>query len=179
MSFVLLKNYNHYVIVNDDADFIVGSVHPLNERQSPYRVRAHVGPIDRGTADAGVVNALNDAIRTFLAYYERVQRWERLHHSYYKFTLFAILRVEQIEQGRWLAYRDDFPMLEKGNPARFATCKEAQRCAEAHELDLYPGAKAIDDGLSWLPDPEIDWRSIPHLVEERDSWQRSASQWLP
>ena len=46
MSFVLLKNYNHYVIVNDDADFTVGSVHPLNERQGPYRVRAHVGPAD-------------------------------------------------------------------------------------------------------------------------------------
>ena len=40
MSFVLLKNYSHYVIVNDDADFTVGSVHPLNERQGPCRVRA-------------------------------------------------------------------------------------------------------------------------------------------
>ena len=72
-----------------------------------------------------------------------------------KFTLFAILLVEQNEQGSWLAYRDDFPLLKKGHPARFASCKEAQRCAEAHELDLYPGAKAIDDGLSWVPDPEM------------------------
>ena len=47
MTFVLLKNYDHYVIVNDDADFIAGSVHPLNGQQGPYRVRAHVGPLDR------------------------------------------------------------------------------------------------------------------------------------
>ena len=177
MSFMLLKNYDYYVIVNDDADFVVGSAHPLNERQGPYRVRAHVGPVDY--ADAGVVNALNDMIQAFLAHYERVQRWERFHRSYYKFTLFAILLVEQNEQGSWLAYRDDFPLLEKGHRARFASCEEAQRSAEAHELDLYPGAKAIDDGLSWVPHPEIDWRSISHLVEERASWQRSASQWLP
>ena len=177
MSLVLLKNYNHYVIFNDDADFTVGSVHPLNERQGPYRVRAHVGPADY--ADAGVVNGLNDAVPVFLAHYERVQRWERLHRSYYKFTLFAILLVEQNEQGSWLAYRDDFPLLKKGHPARFASCKEAQRCAEAHEWDLYPGTKAIDDGLSWLPDPEIDGRSIPHLVEERANWQRNASNFLP
>ena len=24
---------------------------------------------------------------------------------------------------------------------------------------MFPNAKVIDDGLSWLPDPEIDWRS--------------------
>jgi hypothetical protein len=45
--------------------------------------------------------------------------------------------------------------------------------------DQYPNAKAIDDGLSWQPDPEIDWRSIPHGVEERVNWQRSASGLLP
>jgi hypothetical protein len=36
-----------------------------------------------------------------------------------------------------------------------------------HELDTFPNARIIDDGLSWLPDPEIDWRSVPHRVEER------------
>jgi hypothetical protein len=76
MSLVLLKNYNHYVIVNDAADFTVGSVHPLNERQGPYRVRVHVRLTD-APADAGVVNALNVAVPVFLAHYERVQRWER------------------------------------------------------------------------------------------------------
>jgi hypothetical protein len=45
--------------------------------------------------------------------------------------------------------------------------------------DQYPNAKAIDDGLSWQPDPEIDWRSIPHRVEERANWQKSASSLLP
>jgi hypothetical protein len=116
---------------------------------------------------------------TFLAHYDRVQRWDRLHRTYYKFTLFAIVRVEQGQQGEWLAYRDNFPMLRHGKPAHFASCTEAQRCAEAHELDLYPSAKPIGDGLSWVLAPEINWRSIPHLVEERANWQRNASQWLP
>jgi len=63
MTFLLLKNYDHYAIVNDDADFIVGYVYPLNGRQGPYKVRADVGPIDRETYEAGVVNSLDEAIR--------------------------------------------------------------------------------------------------------------------
>jgi hypothetical protein len=176
MTFVLLQNYNQYVIVNDDADFIVGSVRPLNGRQGPYRVYAHVGPTDRRNVDAGVVNALEDAIPAFLAYYENYPlRWEWLGQSYLKFTLFVILRVEQNKNGHWLAYRDDYPLLRDGVAARFASCAEAQRAADVHELDLYPNGQVINDGLSWLPDPEIDWRSIPHRVEERARWQRSAS----
>jgi hypothetical protein len=107
-------------------------------------------------------------------------RWQRLDTSeYWKDTLNVFLRVVQDEQGGWVAYRDNYPLLRDGKPARFATCVDAQRAADAHELDLYPNAKAIDDGLSWLPDPEIDWHSIPHRVEERANWQGSASGFLP
>jgi hypothetical protein len=180
MSFVLLKNYDHYVIVNDDADFMIGRVYPLNGRQGPYRVRADVGPMGRETTEAGVVNSLSDAIPAFLAYYENHPlRWERLNHKFLKFTLFVILQVEQDQQGHWLASRDNYPLLQNGKPARFATSADAQRAADAHELDLFPNAKPIDDDLSWLPDPEFDWRSIPHLVEERANWQRSAASLLP
>jgi len=180
MTFVLLKNYDHYVIVNDDADFIAGRVYPLNGLQGPYRVRADVGPLDRETNEAGVVNSLSDTIPAFLAYYEKFPlRWDRVHNSYWKDTLYVFLRVEQDQQGGWLAYRDDYPLLQNGKTARFATSADAQRAADAHELDLYPNAKAIDDGFSWQPDPEIDWRSIPYLVEERANWQRRASSLLP
>ena len=180
MTFLLLKNYDHYAIVNDDADFIAGRVYPLNGRQGPYRVTASVGPLDRETREAGIVKSLDDAITVFLAYYKRYPlRWDWIYDTYYKFTLFVILRVEQDQQGDWLAYRDDYTMLRHGEPAHFATCTDAQRDADAHELDLFPDAKIIDDGLAWLPDPEIDWRSVPHRVEERTNWQRSASDWLP
>lgn len=180
MTFVLLKNYDHYVIVNDDADFIAGRVYPLNGLQGPYRVRADTGPLDRETAEAGVVNSLDDAIPAFLAYYEKYPvRWEPFGTSFLKLTLFVILKVEQDQQGHWSAYRDEYPLMQNGETARFATYADAQRAADAHELDLYPNAKAIDDGFSWVPDPEINWRSIPHLVEERASWQRSASSLLP
>jgi hypothetical protein len=179
MTFVLLKNYDHYAIVNDDADCIVGRVFPLNGRQGPYRVTADVGHLDRETNEAGVVKSLDDAIPAFLAYYEKYPlQWDRVHDQYWKSTLFVNLLVKQDQQGEWLAYRENYPLLQDGKPARFATWVDAQRVADAHELDLYPNAKAIDDGFSWLPDPEIDWRSVAHRVEERANWQ-SASSLLP
>ena len=180
MSFVLLKNYDHYVVVNDHADFIVGRVYPLNGGQGPYRVTADIGPMDRETTEAGVVNSLNDAIPAFLAYYERYPlRWEWVYNEYWKSTLFVDLRVEQDQHGGWVASREGYPLLRDGRPARFATHTDAQRAADAHELDLFPNAVPINDGLAWLPDPEIDWRSIAHRVEERANWQRSASGSLP
>jgi hypothetical protein len=180
MTFVILKNYDHYAIVNDDADVIAGRVYPLNGRQGPYRVTVSVGPLDVETTEAGVVNSLSDAIPAFLAYYEKYPlRWDGVHDEYWKLTLHVFMRVKQDQQGYWLAYRDDYPLLRDGKPARFATAAGAQRAADRHELDLFPNAKAIDDGLSWLPDPEIDWRSVPHRVQERANWQRSAGGLLP
>jgi hypothetical protein len=50
MTFVILKKYDDYVIVNDDADFIVGNVYPRNGQEGPYRVTADVGPLGRETS---------------------------------------------------------------------------------------------------------------------------------
>jgi hypothetical protein len=178
-TFLLLKRYDHYVIVNDDADFIVGRVYPLNGREGPYRVTADVGPMGRKTTEAGVVNSLNEAIPAFLAYYEKYPlRWDHILHDYEKSTLHAFLLVKQDKRGGWVAYRDNYPLLRDGKPARFATHMDAQRAADTHELDGYPNAEGVSDRLSWQPDPEFDWRSIPHRVEERANWQR-ASGLLP
>jgi hypothetical protein len=127
--------------------------------------------------EVGIVKSLNDVIPTFIDYYKRNPvSWERVSPAlYWKYTLFVDLRVEQDQQRNWLAYRDDYPMLQDTKPAQFATCADAQRAADAHELDLFPNAKVIEDGLSWLPDPEIDWRSVPYLAEEHANWQRSSS----
>jgi hypothetical protein len=55
--------------------------------------------VDRETTEAGVVNSLNDAIPAFLSHYEKYPlRWDRVNNSYWKFTLFVILRVEQDQQ---------------------------------------------------------------------------------
>jgi hypothetical protein len=68
--------------------------------------------------------------------------------------------------------------MRNGERAFFATCAEAQHAADAHLLDYYPGIEIIDDGLSWLPDPEIDWRSCPHRVEARAHLERVTARWL-
>jgi len=123
--------------------------------------------------DIGFVTSLEDAIPAFIDFYKNNPvPWEQENAAlYWRLTMFVSLRVEQDQQGHWLAYRDDYPLLEDTKPARFATSADAQRAADTHELDLYPNAKAIDDGLSWLPDPEIDWRSVPHRAEERANWK--------
>ena len=99
--------------------------------------------------------------------------------EYEKWTLFAFLRVEQDQRRNWLAYRDDYPMLCGSGLAKFRCFGEAQRAADAHHLDYYPNSKVVDDRLSWLPDPEIDWRSCPHRVADRTEWQRNAKGRCP
>lgn len=174
MTLLLLKRYDYYAILNDDADFIVGRVYPLNGRQGPYKVTSSIGPSHQHD-DIGAVKSLDDAIPAFIDFYKKNPvPWERESLAlYWRHTMFTILRVERDQQGHWRAYRDDYPLLQDTKPARFGKCVDARRAADVHELDLYPDAKVIDDGLSWLPDPEIDWRSISHLAEERR--QRSAA----
>ena len=124
MTFVILRNYHHYVIVNDDADCMVGRVYPLNGREGPYRVTADVGPLGRETFDAGTVNSLSDAIPAFFAYYERYPlRWDWVYDEWWKSTLFVILRVAQDQQGHWSAYRDDYPLLRDGKTALCHGCR--------------------------------------------------------
>ena len=175
-TFLLRERFDYYVIVNVDADFIVARIYPLGGQQGPYRVSSGVGP---PYSDFAIVKSLDDAIPAFINYHKKNPvPWERENHAlYWRHTMYVSLRVEQDRQGHWLAYRDDYPMLQDTLPAYFATCADAQRAADAHELDLFPNAKVIDDGYSWLPDPEIEERST-HRVEERANWERSASSLL-
>jgi hypothetical protein len=138
MTFVLLKNYHHYVIVNDDADVIASRVYPLGGQQGPYRVTSDIGRSDQCNA-IGVVKSLDDAIPTFIDYCKKNPvPWERRSAAlYWRYTLFVSLRVEQDQRGHWQAYRDDYPLLADTKPARFVTFADAQRTADAHELDLF------------------------------------------
>jgi hypothetical protein len=176
MTLLLINKCAYHSILNDDADYIVGRVYPLGGQQGPYRVTSSIGPSYQRN-DVGVVKSLDDAIPAFIDYYEKNPvPWERESRAlYWRHTMFVYLRIEQDQQGHWLAYRDDYPMLQNTKPAHFATCTDAQRAADAHELDLFPNAKVIEDGLSWLPDPEIDWRSVAYLAEEDADWRRTSS----
>ena len=129
MTFVLLKNYDHYAIVNDDANFIVGRVHPLGGQ--PYRVTSRIGPSYQPD-DIGVVKSLDDAIPTFIDYYEKNPvPWEPESSAFYsRYTMFVCLWIEQHEQGHWLAYRNDYPLLRDGQLAHFATHVDAQHAAD-------------------------------------------------
>jgi hypothetical protein len=172
MNYILIKYYDHYAILNDDADFFVGRVYPLDGQG--FRVTADLAPDDCDDDLVAIVQSLGDAIPALAAYYERNRpRWERKSATRYtEWTLFALLAVEQDQRGNWLAKRDDYLMLRNGKPELFATREEAQRAADAHLLDYYPNSETVDDGLSWVADPEIDWRSCPHRVEARARLER-------
>lgn len=175
MKLLLFKHHNYYRILNEDAQYIVGSVHPLLGQQGSYEVTSSIGRAYPASSHVGIVKSLDDALPAFIDFHKKNPApWKRVSPALCKkSTLFVSLRVEQDQERHWLAYRDDYLMLRDTKPARFATYAEAQRAADAHELDLFPDAKVIDDGLSWLPDPEIDWRSVPYLAEGEEDFRSS------
>jgi hypothetical protein len=165
-------------IRNDDADFLVGEVYPLRDQQGLYQVTSSFATEGQPWQIA-IVKTLDEAVPAFLTYYEKNPvQWEREKPAlHWRHTMYVVLRVEQDQRGYWLAYRDDYPLVENCcAPAQFKTCIEAKRAADVHELDLFPNAKVVDDGYSWLPDPELDWRSVPYLAEER-GWLRDLTVW--
>jgi hypothetical protein len=181
MKYVLLENFE---IINDDADFCIGRVQPMNGREGPFRVLASVtADDDCGRIEVATVNSLDECVSTLAGYYENnPPRWFRKNASWYvKETLYSSLRVEQDQEGRWRVYRDDFPLLERqGCPATFFRLEEAQRIADIHLLDSYPNTEpAVTDGYWWLNDPELDWRLQPECVEGRAHWKPLASLWRP
>jgi hypothetical protein len=177
MKYALIKSCGEYVIVNDDANFIIGVARSADGGKGPFRVLAYVVPHDRGGVEVATVKSLDECVTALADYYEKnPPRWVRKSAGWYKKeTLYSSLRVEQDQRGHWRVYRDDYPLLEYGRPATFSKCAEAQRAADAHQLDDYPDAQTIDDGFHWLLDPEINWRSLPDVVEGRARWEILAS----
>jgi hypothetical protein len=180
MKYLLLENFH---ILNEDANFIIGEVRSTNGREGPFRVFARVIPDDCGMIEVATVKSLGECVTALADYYEKnPPRWVRRSAGWYeKETLYSSLCVEQDQRGRWRVYRDDYPLLEYCcRPTTFFTCAEAQRAADAHQLDCYPNAAPpIDDGFSWLLDHELDWRSLPDVVEARALWKPLASLWRP
>jgi hypothetical protein len=165
MKYLLLKYDDEYIILNDISDYHAGYVRPLELGRRGLRYRVQ----NDGGDEIAVVKSIDDAIPALAAYYEKnLPRWERKSATrYIEWTQFGLLRVEQDQPRRWLAYRDDYPLLRDGKPAVFAVSEEAQRATDAHLRDGYPNSEAINDGFSWLPDPEVDWRSCPHRTAAR------------
>jgi hypothetical protein len=140
MRYLLLENFD---ILNEDANFIIGEVRSTNGREGPFRVFARVIPDDCGMIEVATVKSFEECVIVLADYYEKnPPQWVRRSAGWYqKETLYSSLCVEQDQRGRWRVYRDDYPMLQYCcRPATFSTCAEAQRAADAHQLDCYPNA---------------------------------------
>jgi hypothetical protein len=176
----LLQKYKlqDYEVINDDADFLVASVYALgpDEGGSGYRVR-----IEAFTeCPEFVIKSIDEAIPAVAAYCEaNAPQWEpesddSPHYAemepcrarYIKDTQFGHLWVDQIEPGQWVAYRMGYALsIDGGKIAKFATCEEAQRTADAHFRDGYPNSETINDGLSWPAHHE--WWLSPNRLATR------------
>jgi hypothetical protein len=162
-KYVLIWNYGHYAIVNDDANFIAGRVH-LDAQNKVFRVRAD----DDCSSHVEAIPALAD-------FYEKnPPKWKIELALWRKETQYGFLRVERDRGGHWRVFRDHYPMLRGAKPAEFRSHDEARSAADAHLLDLYPGHEPLNDGLSWQADPEVDWRSDPVYVRNRAVGERLA-----
>jgi hypothetical protein len=180
MRYLLLQNFD---ILNEDANYIIGEVRPANGLKGPFRVFASAIADDCGRIEVATVKSLEECVTALADYYEKnPPRWVRRSAGWYeKETIYSSLCVEQDQRGRWRVYRDDYPMLEYcDRPATFFTFAEAQRAADAHQQDNYPNAvPPIGDGFSWLLDHELDWRSLPDVVEAHALRKPLASLWRP
>ena len=183
MKYLLQKcSDDEYDIINDDADFLVASIYALRpgEGGPGYRVQIWVSAKD--DEPEFVIKSIDEAIPAVAAYYEaHPPRWEPesdrspryaemgpCRARYIKQTQFGQLWVDQIESGQWVAYRMGHGLLiDRGKIAIFETCEEAQHAADAHLRDGYPNSETINDGFSWLPDPDIDWRACPYRTANR------------
>jgi hypothetical protein len=185
MKYLLLECGDGYEIANDDADSHVGSVELLKpDLAGPrYLVWAYNPRLEK-IDEIAIVKSIDEVVPAIAAYYEEnPPRWEpegdgpkyasnadapaRCGPRYIKETQFGPLWVDQIKPGQWLAYRNDHELLIDDKIAVFTTCEEAQRAADAHLRDGYPNSEIIDDGFSWLPDPNIDRRACSYRVAAR------------
>jgi hypothetical protein len=174
--------------VNEESHALVGSVHPTEpgSDSTTFRVVAEEGET------VATVTTVKEAVPVLAAHYEaNPPQWEpeeagtsvaseadapeRLGPRYIKRDQFGILWVDQIVSGQWIVYRDDHELLINEGIAIFNTCEEAQRAADLHVRDGYPNSEAIDDGLSWLPDPSIAWWGCSDTVVAR---ARQSVFWL-
>lgn len=182
MKYLLLRcNDDCYDIVNDDAYFLVASVRPAKGGPG-YRVHMTLPSTDDDEYREVVIKSIDEAIPTVAAYYEaNPPRWEPesdltprcdamepCRARYFKETQFCYLWVGQVKSGQWVAYRDGHGLsFDCGKIAVFATCKEAQRAADAHFRDGYPNSEMTNDGLSWPVKDEFKWWLCPYALANR------------
>ena len=134
-TFLLLNRSAYHVILNVEADLIVARVYPLGGRQGQYEVTSCFGSSYR-EGNVGIVKSLDDAIPAFIDYYKKNPvpwEWES-PALYWRHTMSVSLRVERDQQGHWLAYRDDYPIL-RDTARALCYAVDAQRAADAQELD--------------------------------------------
>ena len=132
---------DHYAIVNEYSNFAAGYITP------PHRVLDYHGD------EIAVVGSVDEAVAALAAHRAaNPPCWEDGGFGRYIKTTHQccdFLLVEQTEDGRWGAFRNDYELADEHGPVTFPTAKDAQRAADCHADDGRPNAKCPKDGLRW------------------------------
>jgi hypothetical protein len=145
---------NSLIVLNENRDFRVGSI------QCEVR--------DRQGEKIGMATSMDEAVALLAAHVANKRpRWEDGGAgSYVKITheYCDLLAVEQSEDGRWAAFRNEYELADENGPVTFATAQEARHAAELHADDGRPNAKCPEDGLRWSgpSDPAEDLEDRLH-----------------
>jgi hypothetical protein len=152
---------NSLNIYHEESNSNIGYVRPSRTSSDGPRYRVINDDFD----EIAVVNSVAEALPTLIADFEnRPRAWRKGSggRGYFRMTQVGDFQVGQDENGRWLAYRYECPLMRDGRPATFPSRQEAQAAADLHVFDGYDNrAAALDDGLSWLPDAEMEWSGPP------------------
>jgi len=148
---------DHYAIVNEYSNFAAGYITPT------HRVLDYHGD------EITMVGSVDEDVAA-LAAHRAAQPpcWEEGGSGrYMKLTqeYCDSLVVEQKEDGRWTASRNDYELADKNCPKTFRTAKDARRAADCHADDGRPNAKCPNDGLRWSgpSDPEEEQEERLHF----------------
>jgi hypothetical protein len=112
-----------------------------------------------------VVKSSDEALEIITDYYKkhwpqwkqiRDSRYDRdegytLYTAYIKWSFYGVFRVEQQEDGRWVATRCREKLLRHGKEAGFAKAEIARYTVDLHEYDGTPGYPTGHDGFAWEP----------------------------
>ncbi len=150
------RRRDHFVIANEHRGVAAGYIEPT------YTV------LDCHAEEIAVAASVDEAVAALAAHRAaNPPRWEDGGRGRYIKTTQEycdFLAVEQSQDGRWTAFRNDYELCDGDGPKTFRTAREAQRAADLHADDEHPNAKRPKDGLRWscTSDPQEELEDRLH-----------------
>jgi hypothetical protein len=139
MKYALVDCGDHWKVRDENTGYIAGL---LVHQFAVY---------DDNNDRVALINSIEAAIPQLeLHYLKHPPRWRRRNPTLYtKLTRFGRLRIEQEQSGRWVAFRNDYPLYRDDARATFPSLVAAKRIADSYINDGFPGSVTDADNFAW------------------------------